>query len=305
MLDTSTPPPSRSSIKKASKRIRHGRSTTRDHEQIRAFRDGMAVYWAEASEAVEVLVEGISLVSCSRLKRMDAIVRKCLRDGTGAQDMEDLLGIRLIIRSSDDIDAVRKSLESSPSYLHTRDYTSESQGAGYRALHIIHEVPSMADAEGRSPRFEIQVRTWGHHLWASLSEALGQRTKEGDGPEEYMMFLSDLGGVLDNQDVESCPMPSYAHSHERSYYALRVVLHPFDRSITPLGKDLEKAVAIFGMQERKSNNGIVPQTILLNAASEHDYRVTHISLFPRSLLAELIEGQDCKVPTDIVKALMS
>jgi|GEM_PF-3527009 len=250
------------------------------------------------------MIARIPHVTCSRLKRVDAIVRKCLRDRTGAEDMDDLLGVRVLVSRDADLLLIRKQLEACPLHVRTRDYVVTPKPSGYRAIHIVFQVPNPLSNSGRCPRYEIQVRTWPHHLWACTSESLGQRTKEGDGSAEDMQFLRGLGDRLCSVDAAGFPMPTYEPTSHRNYYALRIRPRPFRRSITNLGPSLESALAVFGSNERDGATGGNVQTVLLNSVSEHDFRITHISLFPRSLLAELVEGQDCIVPEKVIRRLV-
>ena len=119
-----------------------------------------------------------------RLKRLDSILRKIKRDSFGAplSQMYDVVGVRIVCESLQDVLALSGSIRSLPEFAKCNDYINAESpsGARYRAVHLImrFKQPLTAD-KSISVRFEIQVRSFLQHQWAVWTESKGERAKAG------------------------------------------------------------------------------------------------------------------------------
>ena len=118
----------------------------------------------------------------ARLKRLKSIYRKLRRSEVTAplNVMDDIIGFRVICESLED--AVRLGGRiGSRTDTTIKDYIKEEHpaGLGYRAIHGITRFDQPFRNRTVKVRFEIQVRTWYQHLWASWCESHGEQAKEG------------------------------------------------------------------------------------------------------------------------------
>lgn len=119
----------------------------------------------------------------ARLKRLESVYRKMRRnpDKTWSlNDMDDVIGFRIVCESFDDALALGERIENKVSVL-TKNYIERTHeaGIGYRAIHEIAKFKQLLDNKRRTVHFEIQVRTWYQHLWACWCESYGEQAKEG------------------------------------------------------------------------------------------------------------------------------
>ena len=118
----------------------------------------------------------------ARLKRIKSIQRKLTRGQKGAiNEMDDILGVRVICRSFYDAKALARKLKQRIPDSVIKDYLSDEHpaGTGYRAQHVIIRFKQPFLKEPVTVRFEIQIRTWYQHQWACWSESKGEHAKEG------------------------------------------------------------------------------------------------------------------------------
>ena len=133
-----------------------------------------------------------------RLKRFATIVDKLQRQPTMALSrMEDIGGVRVILPTQDQVDAIVRDLQSQPrwqirrarQYVEGRDPGPKSDG--YRAVHVIVVKDGCY--------IEVQLRTPWQDAWAQSVEQdtrrLGEGLKFGAGPDdlrEYYVMISEL-----------------------------------------------------------------------------------------------------------------
>ncbi len=115
----------------------------------------------------------------SRLKSLNSILEKLKRKGYEVTPdnfyrLKDIAGIRVICNYTDDIYYLRGLLigDSGFQLLRERDYIKNPKPNGYRALHLVINVPFLI-AEGKLELpVEIQLRTIAMDMWASLEHEL-------------------------------------------------------------------------------------------------------------------------------------
>jgi len=94
------------------------------------------------------------------------------------KNIYDIAGIRVITNYIDDIYKVEKLLtnQTDVTLLRRKDYIKHPKESGYRSLHIIVKVPVFQAKGAVDVPVEIQIRTVGMDMWASLEHKLRYKT---------------------------------------------------------------------------------------------------------------------------------
>lgn len=145
----------------------------------------------------------VEVVVGQRLKRVPRIVRKLQRTvgsesgRTALARLEDIGGVRAILRDGGELDRVRLRLERrwGSSFRRQRDYIKNPKDIGYRAVHLVVVRDDCA--------IEIQLRTRGQQQWADAAEAAdarhgprGVNLKDNEAPVEMLEYFSAAGEVI-------------------------------------------------------------------------------------------------------------
>ncbi|TNK97300.1 GTP pyrophosphokinase [Fructilactobacillus sanfranciscensis] len=120
----------------------------------------------------------------SRMKDMQSLLQKAERKGYALtaesiqKNIYDIAGIRVITNYLDDIYKVEKLLtnQTDVTLLERKDYIKQPKESGYRSLHIIVKVPVFQSKGPIDVPVEIQIRTVGMDMWASLEHKLRYKT---------------------------------------------------------------------------------------------------------------------------------
>ena len=123
-------------------------------------------------------------------------------------DLNDLVGLRLILQFRRDIDKVCKLISRHFSVItkhDTQDRLKDDQ-FGYSSIHFVVEmpepwlsVPTLADMRGLHA--EIQVRTTAQHIWAAASHTL-QYKREESVPPQIRRSIYRVSALLETVDLE-------------------------------------------------------------------------------------------------------
>ena len=184
---------SKASIKKSTKELAAG-STNDDHRKaLEYLRDLRSKYFLENLHTFYNKLKELKLSISGRLKRFDTIVRKIQRSSSDVNTMGDLIGYRIVTHSYDEMEKVSKII-SNLYNIKPRNYTSQTNG--YRAIHFIVDLGEIEN--GIKNLFEIQVRTYYQHIWATWSESYGERIKEIYKSTNLSSDLSNIRKWLDN-----------------------------------------------------------------------------------------------------------
>ncbi|MBS4728539.1 RelA/SpoT domain-containing protein [Mycobacterium sp. SM1] len=179
-----------------------------DHaiEVISAFRAAHAYPMVKVRLGLRSMVrtEGADEVISQRLKRVPRIIRKLQRTvgsptgRTALARLEDIGGVRAILRDGGELDRVRRRVEKrwKPDFCRpARDYIAAPKPIGYRAVHFV------VRRDGRA--IEVQLRTRGQQQWADAAEAAdarhgdrGVNLKDSEGPAEMLEYFSAAGEVI-------------------------------------------------------------------------------------------------------------
>lgn len=142
-----------------------------------------------------------------RVKEMTSLVKKLQRKGltidaeTAKTNILDIAGIRVVCNYLEDIYVIEKLLlkQEDVKLLKRKDYIEHPKENGYRSLHIVVSIPVfLADRVETTP-VEIQIRTIGMDMWASLEHKI--RYKNNTNTEDYKDKLKEC--AVEISDVEA------------------------------------------------------------------------------------------------------
>lgn len=158
-----------------------------------------------------------------RVKEEKSLEGKLYRSGDWYQkleDLTDLVGARVILYFSDDVDKIGKLVEQAFDI----DWTLSSDkrtlldpdSFGYLSLHYICSLPKESGYQEDlcNIRFEIQIRSILQHAWAQINHDMGYKSQFGV-PRTVVREFARLSGLLELADEEFVR----ARDHLGSYIA--------------------------------------------------------------------------------------
>lgn len=207
--------PSKSQLERAGRRIRKrasGESFDLDGEQA-AHDIDLVLGWRSAhADALRATRIGLGTVVMrelgvgsqaglvtQRLKRIESIVAKLVRDKPRLGEIDDIAGCRAVLEDLPTVNRIYDQLHKAYKLeiIRPRNYNQKPHAGGYRALHLCCRRDGF--------KVEIQLRTTRQQRWAELVEqwdnALGLDLKHENAPEpplRYFRQLADYYGQLDN-----------------------------------------------------------------------------------------------------------
>lgn len=127
-----------------------------------------------------------------RMKDPQSLMGKLQRKGLPLDinvipnEIFDIAGIRVITNYIDDIYTVERLLvaQDDVKLLKRKDYVKDPKPSGYRSLHLVVEIPVFMSTGVKHMPVEIQVRTIGMDMWASLEHKLRYKT-DSERAEEF------------------------------------------------------------------------------------------------------------------------
>lgn len=133
-----------------------------------------------------------------RMKNPASLIEKVDRKGYGLttksieENIFDIAGIRVITNYVADIHRVEDALlnQDDITLIKRKDYVSKPKQNGYRSLHIVVSVPVFLAEGVQSAPVEIQIRTIGMDMWASLEHKL--RYKNRVDPDKAQKYVGEL-----------------------------------------------------------------------------------------------------------------
>lgn len=138
---------------------------------------------------------------------VDKIDRKSLAINS-IKELDDLIGVRLILLFRRDVNSTREIIEKNFSILSVEDTAgrlSEEQ-FGYGSIHYILEMPNdwlglPTHKKFKGFRAEVQVRTMAQHVWAATSHAL-QYKQNSSVPPPLRRTIHRASALLETVDLE-------------------------------------------------------------------------------------------------------
>lgn len=144
----------------------------------------------------------------SRIKTNESMVRKLSKKHSPvaisviARRIKDVAGIRILCDCIDDVYIIASLLEhSSLMLVRSRDYISRPKANGYRSLHMVFNVPVLADGNKIELPVEIQIRTIAMDIWGRLEHDLRYKS-ERDSSEEIYRKLRKCSEQLADIDIQ-------------------------------------------------------------------------------------------------------
>ncbi|MFD0897405.1 GTP pyrophosphokinase [Loigolactobacillus binensis] len=119
-----------------------------------------------------------------RMKDVQSLVQKLARKNLAlsidnVQDhIFDVAGIRVVTNYIADVYLIEKLLlkQTDVTLIRRKDYIKTPKPSGYRSLHIVVAVPVFQAQGSQAVNVEIQIRTVGMDMWASLEHKLRYKT---------------------------------------------------------------------------------------------------------------------------------
>lgn len=142
-----------------------------------------------------------------RVKEMNSLIKKLHRKQldisaeSAREHILDIAGIRVVCNYLEDIYVIEKMLlkQENVKLLKRKDYIKNPKDNGYRSLHIVVSIPVFLSNKVEKLPVEIQIRTIGMDMWASLEHKI--RYKNNASTDDYSDMLKDC--ALEIADVES------------------------------------------------------------------------------------------------------
>lgn len=133
-----------------------------------------------------------------RMKNPGSLLEKIERKGYGMtiksiqDNVFDIAGIRVITNYIDDIHRVEDALvnQNDITLIDRKDYIGKPKPNGYRSLHLVVSVPVFLAEGPQTAPVEIQIRTIGMDMWASLEHKL--RYKNHIDPDQAQKYAGQL-----------------------------------------------------------------------------------------------------------------
>ncbi len=130
-----------------------------------------------------------------RVKEISSLVRKLESRGlpvtteSARDNITDIAGIRVVCNYLEDIEVVASLLlrQADVKLLKRKDYIESPKENGYRSLHLVVAIPVFLTDKVENVPVEIQLRTIGMDMWASLEHKL--RYKNATNTEIYQDTL--------------------------------------------------------------------------------------------------------------------
>ena len=138
-----------------------------------------------------------------RMKDVQSLAEKMRRKGYEMtidnieKHIFDIAGIRVITNYIDDVYLIEKLLvnQSDVTLIKRKDYIKNPKASGYRSLHLVVSVPVFQSKGSRDVNVEIQIRTVGMDMWASLEHKLRYKTDIDD--KLVSQYSNDLHGYAE------------------------------------------------------------------------------------------------------------
>ena len=124
----------------------------------------------------------------TRMKDPDSLIKKLQQKGLPVSNesmknnLYDIGGIRIMTNYPGDIYTVAHNLlaQDDITLVRRRDYVQQPKPSGYRSLHLVVKVPVFQSTGARIAPVEVQIRTIGMDMWASLEHKLRYKTHVDD-----------------------------------------------------------------------------------------------------------------------------
>jgi len=234
---------SKSQINKAGDILKNkdGKST----DEITWAEDALT-YWRTIHSPVisdfhDELKKIVTLVSSSgvvvqRIKRSLSIIRKLNRiSGMKLARMQDIAGIRVIVKNIDEVYKLDKALKSSGfvhELINQKDYIQNPKESGYRGIHLVYKYNNPKKPESHGLKIEVQLRTKLQHIWATAVETmsifLGTHLKFNEGQPKWLKYFALTSSAYSFYE-KSPPVPKYEKYNERETLEMAIYEYNYNK----------------------------------------------------------------------------
>lgn len=133
-----------------------------------------------------------------RMKSIQSIADKLTKKqlpvtvNTIQKNIFDVAGIRVITNYIEDIYTIEKLLiqQDDVQLVKRKDYVTHPKQTGYRSLHLVISVPVFLSKGAEQTKVEIQIRTIGMDMWASLEHKLRYKGNTTEKTEQFSLDLA-------------------------------------------------------------------------------------------------------------------
>lgn len=134
-------------------------------------------------------------ITTIRVKRLPAIINKTKRfPNIPFHDFQDIVGIRIIMNSVDEVYSLLNSLETDDTLkiIKVNDYIKKPKSLGYMGIHVVYKISNYL--------LELQIRTKSQHLWATAVETFdiitNQNLKSGIGHHNHIKSFVKFSKIV-------------------------------------------------------------------------------------------------------------
>ena len=176
---------SKTQVDQLGDRLRKGKIAEGDFRELDAYRRS----FAEAYEEIVAIVRNATQLEPTGrpAKSTTSIIEKLRRETIRLSQMQDIAGCRVVVPNMQVQDQVVEQLKSALPKAVVVDRRKQPS-FGYRAVHVV--------ATARNKPIEVQVRTELQHVWAQMSERLGDlvgpAVKYGGGDSDAQQILARI-----------------------------------------------------------------------------------------------------------------
>lgn len=169
-------------------------------------------------------------IAAQRLKRMPTIIDKLKRyPAMKLSTMQDIGGLRAILRDVKDVYGLTKEFEDSSRLAHElidkKDYIQNPRNEdGYRSVHLVYKYKNRRVVGYDGLKLELQIRSKLQHMWATAVETmgtfLGQALKSRQGDQEWLDFFALVSSAFAHIE-NTPPIPRFSNlSKEDTFKAV-------------------------------------------------------------------------------------
>jgi len=140
-----------------------------------------------------------------RVKEFPSLIKKLKRKGfplnaeSAKENIQDIAGIRVVCNYIEDVYTIEKLLlrQADVKLLKRKNYIEYPKSNGYKSLHIVVSIPVFLAERVKVIPVEIQIRTIGMDMWASLEHKLRYKNPRVS-TEQYQEKLKECSIEITN-----------------------------------------------------------------------------------------------------------
>lgn len=159
-----------------------------------------------------------------RVKEFPSLIKKLKRKGfplnaeSAKENIQDIAGIRVVCNYIEDVYTIEKLLlrQADVKLLKRKDYIEYPKSNGYKSLHIVVSIPVFLAERVKVIPVEIQIRTIGMDMWASLEHKLRYKNPRVS-TEQYQEKLKECSIEITNVEQKMQEMNDEIYQDETDH----------------------------------------------------------------------------------------